>query len=455
MAISTSLILKFNGSQVAKGLALVKRSFVGLGQAGANAGKMMLAPFAKLMAVLAPLVGFAAIGKIGADSLKAASDMETLQTQFAALLKSESKAADLIAKLRKLNVESPLGVEDFAKGAKQLLGVQFSAQEATDALDKLSNISMGKSDSFESLVRAFGQVRSAGRLMGQEVLQFVNAGFNPLTQISLKTGESMSDLKKRMEDGKISFQEVAEAIRFATAEGGLFNGMNQKVAATTEGKIQKLKDSWSQLLIAFGTPINDALKPLIDKLTDKFSTLTEKVSSMGRVAGEAITTAFNAFKNEDLGNLIKSAFMVGVTKAGEYLIGIMGYIGNELMNKVKEAIKLIRENDSLLKTGRFIKSSAKMAFGDINAFDEPKPSKNDPLRKYEMSPMQAINAAEGILKSGKFQRSLSLVTSRNSSELPPGYRFAKEDEGSMYSDANGAKIVKLLEDVNRNLSPTP
>jgi hypothetical protein len=52
MAISTSLILKFNGSQVAKGLALVKRSFVGLGQAGANAGKMMLAPFAKLMAVL-------------------------------------------------------------------------------------------------------------------------------------------------------------------------------------------------------------------------------------------------------------------------------------------------------------------------------------------------------------------------------------------------------------------
>jgi hypothetical protein len=147
--------------------------------------------------------------------------------------------------------------------------------------------------------------------------------------------------------------------------------------------------------------------------------------------------------------------MVGVTKAGEYLIGIMGYIGNELMNKVKEAIKLLRENDSLLKTGRFIKSSAKMAFGDINAFDDPKPSKNDPLRKYEMSPMQAINAAEGILKSGKFQRSLSLVTSRNSSELPPGYRFAKEDEGSIYSAANGAKIVKLLEDVNRNLSPTP
>ena len=455
MAISTSLILKFNGSQVAKGLALVKRSFVGLGQAGANAGKMMLAPFAKLMAVLAPLVGFAAIGKIGADSLKAASDMETLQTQFGALLKSESAATDLIEKLRKMNVESPLGMMDFAKGAASLLSVGFNAEDAAKHLDQLSNISMGNVGRFDSLVLAFSQAKSAMKLTGQEVIQFNNAMFGIKPMIAQIAGESMPELTKRMEAGKVGFDEVAGAVAYATGKAGLFFNMNKKISETAEGKLNKLKDAWSQLLIAFGTPINDALKPLIDKLTDKFSTLTEKVSSMGRVAGEAITTAFNAFKNEDIGNLIKSAFMVGVTKAGEYLIGIMGYIGNELMNKVKEAIKLLRENDSLLKTGRFIKSSAKMAFGDINAFDDPKPSKNDPLRKYEMSPMQAINAAEGILKSGKFQRSLSLVTSRNSSELPPGYRFAKEDEGSIYSAANGAKIVKLLEDVNRNLSPTP
>jgi hypothetical protein len=96
-----------------------------------------------------------------------------------------------------------------------------------------------------------------------------------------------------------------------------------------------------------------------------------------------------------------------------------------------------------------------MAFGDINAFDEPKPSKNDPLQRNEMSLMESIDAVKGMLGSGKFQGALSSVASRNSADLPQGYRFAKEDEGSIYSAANGAKIVKLLEDVNRNLSPTP
>lgn len=449
MAVSTSITLKFNGTQVAKGLAMVRKSFAGLGTAGVRAGRMMLAPFAKLMATMAPLLGFAAIAKIGTDSLKAASDMETLQVQFGALLKSESAATDLIAKLRKLNVESPLGVEDFAQGAKQLLGVQMTADETTDALDKLSNISMGKAENFESLVRAFGQVKSAGRLMGQEVLQFVNAGFNPLTQISLQTGESMATLKKRMEDGKISFQEVAGAIRYATAAGGLFNGMNEKVAATTEGKIQKLKDSWTQLLIAFGTPINDELRPLIDKLTDKFSTLTEKAKKMGTQVGEALTVSFNAFQSGDLGKLIKDAFMAAVTSAGEYLIGVMAYVGNMLNNKLKEFGKELYKLSLSTPQAKAAYAAGLVTKEDIqNGAKIFKPS--------ELSLEDALNTSKGMLQSDIYRGALNKTMDRNRIPSPEGFRYAREGEMSRYSDSQGNMLIKIsdsLKSIDQKLTP--
>jgi len=198
MAISTSLILKFDGAAVQRGLAMVKKSFAGLGNAGAAAGKMMLAPFIKLAAVMAPIIGFAAIAKIGTDALKAASDMETLQTQFAALLQSEKAANDLIVKLKKLNVESPLGMMDFTKGAASLLSVGFSAEETAKYLDQLSNISMGDTGRFDSLVLAFSQAKSAMKLTGQEVLQFNNAMFGIKPIIAKVAGESMPELNKRM-----------------------------------------------------------------------------------------------------------------------------------------------------------------------------------------------------------------------------------------------------------------
>jgi tape measure domain-containing protein len=220
---------------------------------------------------------------------KPSANMETLQTQFGALLGSQEKAITLLEKLRTLNIESPLQLEDFAAGAKALLGVGMSADETAVALDKLSNISMGNTQNFDSLVRAFSQVSSAGRLMGQEVLQFVNAGFNPLAQISLQTGESMAALKERMEDGQISFKEVGNAITFATSKGGLFNEMNKQVAATFEGRINKLADAWTQLKVAIGTPIMNAVKPLIDEITARVERIKGSASLASTEFGKWIT----------------------------------------------------------------------------------------------------------------------------------------------------------------------
>lgn len=436
MPISTTLVLKFSGTAVHRGLKLIASSFKGLATAGANAGKLILAPFAKLMAVLAPLLGFKALADLTTDSLAAAASMETLQVQFGALLKSESAATDLIAKLRKLNVESPLGLEDFAKGAKQLLGVRMTADESADALDKLSNIAMGNADNFDGLVRAFSQVRSAGRLMGQEVLQFVNAGFNPLAEISLRTGESMAILKKRMEDGKISFKEVSDAIASATGKGGLFNGMNQKIAATTEGKIQKLKDAWNQLLIAFGTPINNQLKPIMDWFGSKFGDMNDRVKKWGETVAESVKLVFNTLQNGQFMDLVKTGFMVAASAAGEKLVAALIYGGTLIGNQFRDILRSFSLGGYKAKVGNNVEMTwrdadtiARNAFNSedhINAFKEV--AERNQMVKVPMKQAQNGGAA------------MAMEIARNGA--PGGVPFLTE-------------IAGILKRIDQKLSPVP
>lgn len=308
------------------------------------------------------LAAGAAAGAALYKGISEASKMEVMETQFAALLKSQQAADDLIKKLRQMNVESPLGVVDFSKGAKQLLGVRMTVDETTDALNKLSAISMGNAENFESLVRAFAQVRSAGRLMGQEVLQFVNAGFNPLAEISAKTGESMASLKKRMEEGKISFQEVADAITSATGAGGLFFQMNEKMARTFEGKMQKLNDNITQFYIALGKPIMEKMKPELDKLN------SYDFSKLGENFGNAITNGLGMIQN---GTIWEVMSLQGLAAFGD-----LGHaLGQSLTAGINAAFDILSEKS---KSG--IKSfgdSASDLFVDLFGNDEVKQNWQD------------------------------------------------------------------------------
>jgi hypothetical protein len=104
--------------------------------------------------------------------------------------------------------------------------------------------------------------------MGQEVLQMVNAGFNPLQEISRTTGIAMTELRKQMEQGGISAQMVADAFKSATEEGGRFAGMNEKLAATLSGQFAKAGGDVKALAIEIGT----ALTPAVTALLEAFRT---------------------------------------------------------------------------------------------------------------------------------------------------------------------------------------
>lgn len=201
---------------------------------------------------------------------------EQVQVQLEVLTGSEQAAKKLMQATVELDQKSALSASQFQDSAKVLLGYGMVVNEVIPSLSYLSEISMGNNDKMQSLTLAFGQVAANGRLMGQEVLQMVNAGFNPLQEISRTTGESMVSLKKRMEAGGISFQELAKAAQTATEQGGRFYGMNDKMADTTAVKISKLQNAWQNLLAREGAMMQPGINIALDLINNNIDQMPKR-----------------------------------------------------------------------------------------------------------------------------------------------------------------------------------
>lgn len=217
-----------------------------------------------LKSTLAQYAGMAAAFAGVKNSLSLAATAESNRISLEVLTGSAVKAKMLFDGFQDLDRNSPLSRSDFARASQTLIGYGFAAESTLPALRQLSEISIGNADRFQSLSLAFGQVTANGRLMGQEVLQMVNAGFNPLQEISRTTGRSMVELKKAMEDGAISASMVEDALRSATSEGGRFYEMNEKLKNSAAGQWAKMQSDVQLLSTEIGTNLMPAAKDFMN-----------------------------------------------------------------------------------------------------------------------------------------------------------------------------------------------
>ena len=188
-----------------------------------------------------------AIGKLSdgfkflaGDSLKFEQTQLNLQT----LLGGSAEAADeLVGKLREYGKNTVYDFNGLAEAQKTMMSFGIESDKAFSVLQNIGDIAMGDNQRMQSLALAFSQATSTGKLMGQDLMQMINAGFNPLQVISEKTGESMESLKKKMGDGAISSEMLAQAFQWATEEGGLFYEGAERAADSVGGRIAKMKDT--------------------------------------------------------------------------------------------------------------------------------------------------------------------------------------------------------------------
>jgi tape measure domain-containing protein len=233
---------------------------------GATASVGGVSAVNELKSTLAQYAGMAAAFAGVKKSLSLAATAESNKISLEVLTGSAAKAQMLFEGFIDLDRSSPLSRSDFSRASQTLIGYGFAAESTLPALKALSEVSIGNADRFQSLSLAFGQVTANGRLMGQEVLQMVNAGFNPLQEISRTTGRSMIDLKKDMENGAISAKMVEDAFQSATSEGGRFFEMNERLKNSAAGQWAKMQSDIELLATEIGTNLMPAAKAFMDLL---------------------------------------------------------------------------------------------------------------------------------------------------------------------------------------------
>lgn len=172
-----------------------------------------------------------------------AAEVEMLRASLDTLTGSADKGKKMFSDLYSMASKTPFETTDLVSATKTLLSYGVAQEDIINQLKVLGDISLGDKNKLSSLSLAFGQVQAKGRLMGGELLQMVNTGFNPLQIISKKTGESMLSLTKKMEDGKISVDMVKDAMTSATSEGGLFYQGMDRGARTLSGTWSTLQDN--------------------------------------------------------------------------------------------------------------------------------------------------------------------------------------------------------------------
>ena len=293
----------------------------------------------------------ASIGRSMAGALKEGVEynarMEQYSTSFTTMLGDQAKAQQLVNDLKVEAAKTPFGMEDLAGNMQTLLSFGMSLEDAKKHLNEVGDISQGDAVKMESLTLAFAQMSSTGKLTGQDLLQMINAGFNPLEEISRKTGKSIGELKEDMAKGAISADMVADAFASATAEGGRFYGAMDAQSKTFSGQLATMQDGVENLKGLLAGGVSEALAgsvlPMVNGWIDELTAAFEEggtpalIDTLGTVLQEAL-----AFIAEQLPMVVETGMSI-LTALLEGIIKVLPQVAETAVTLIIALVEAIIE----------------------------------------------------------------------------------------------------------------
>ena len=234
---------------------------------------------------LAIIGGVGVLKALGSEIVRVRGEFQSTQTAIETLV-GKDMAGNLIPQIKELAKISPLTMSDMVGAEKMMLGFNIQAEDTIKYLKALSDVSMGDSQRFNSLTLAFSQMSAAGKLMGQDLNQMINAGFNPLQIMADKTGKSISILKEEMSKGAISAEMVQQAFIDATSAGGKFYNMSENASKTINGQLSMMQDAINTVFNELGTKSEGVIMDGIQMTTS----LIQNYETVGKVLTGLVVT---------------------------------------------------------------------------------------------------------------------------------------------------------------------
>lgn len=304
---------------------------------------------------VAAVAGIAFLAKqvydVGKSIIQTTSNFEQWNIAFSVMLGSSGKAKTLMEDIKKFAATTPFELPQVVEGSKRLLAYNVAAADIIPTFTTLGNIAAGVgTEKLPQLITAFGQVSAKGKLMGQELLQFTEAGVNLGGELEKAFGVSRSSLEKMITAGKVGFEDVRKALFNLGGETGKFGGLMDAQSKTIGGIWSNIKDTITQAFLAIGQSALPQIRETVTIMLNKLSEVKNWLEANKEIMAAAFSNMFSA-----IGKVIKILGEVG------------GFLYTYLIEPVKEFLKLpVGQWIGIFVTGVYALTAAFVALQAVN-----------------------------------------------------------------------------------------
>lgn len=245
-----------------------------------------------------------------------------------------TQADSTFERLKDLAVKSPFTFSDLASYTKQMAAYGIEYDELYDTTKRLADISAGVGVDMGRLILAYGQVRSAEVLRGQELRQFTEAGIPLVAELakrleevrgeSVKVGEVFDAISKR----QVSFEMVKDVLFDMTDPGGRFFAMQEELAKSLAGQWSNLKDAWDIMIADIANSSNNVLSGVAGVAADLLRSWRGWVPALAAIATAigVVTSAIRVYNTvATIANTITKSSLWGIIASA--ILGVVGAIG--------------------------------------------------------------------------------------------------------------------------------
>lgn len=249
-----------------KKIKQVEKNFQQMGERVRDVGTKMTA------FVTLPILG------LGAASVKAASDIETMETSFIGILGSAEKAKDMVATLNEFTAKTPFQLEQVSASAKQLLAAGIAPEMVADKLQILGDISAAANVPLNDMSAIFAKIQNKGKAMTEEILQMSDRGIPIIRLLAEQFGVAEGQIFEMASQGKISREVIMQTFKRMTEEGQFANKAMILQAKTLAGVFSTMRDNLKFAMADIGRLVLPTIKKFalaVIDLSQKFQKLSE------------------------------------------------------------------------------------------------------------------------------------------------------------------------------------
>lgn len=322
------------------------------------------------------------------------------------ILGDSMKAETIFNRIKDLAVASPFQFKELASYTKQLSAYSIPYEELYDTTKRLADISAGVGVDMGRIILAYGQVRSAAFLRGQELRQFTEAGIPLVDELAKRFTilenkvVSAGDVFDKISRKEVSFGMVKDVLWDLTNEGGKFYNMQEALAESLAGKWSNLQDAWDVMMADIAESNSGVLSDSLELLTD----LMKHWEAVANILG-MLTIVYGSYKTAVILTNVATKGLLAVQTAlnaamkKNPIIWIITLIGS-----VVGALVMFREE---VKTTAEVITDLNKTIADTNDNMQGNKAVDSLIDRYEALSKKANKSAEESRELGRITKNLA------------------------------------------------